>query len=298
MTESLYERYKDALRRGHVAAQAGRFDEALEAYGEATHLAPDRALPLVGIGSVLMRLGKAREAASAYESAVDRAPGDEAALRGSAEASLATGDRVGAAGSLDRLAVVLEGAGRAGDGVDAARRALDLAESRGRRAALQAMVDRLRADASAADADRSVIDRAEARLRGPIGEEAPPPEPPPPPFDAAAAMAAVEDAAARGDAAATREAALSAVRGHRGAGQLHAAIDVCYQALATNPADPGLHLSLAELYLDRGWRVLAVDKLVLLSRLADLQDDGTIRERICELALRVPDDARLEAICA
>jgi tetratricopeptide (TPR) repeat protein len=298
VTDSLYERYKEALRRGHVAAQGGHLDGALEAYGEAAGLAPDRALPLIGIGSVLMRLGKAREAASAYGKAVERAPSDEAALRGHADALLATSDRVRAAEALDRLAVVLEDSGRGGEGVDIARRALDLAESRDRRASLQAMVDRLRTDAAAAGASHDVIDRAEARLRGPIGEEAPPPEPPPPPFDAAAAMAAVEDAAASGDAGATREAALRAARGHRGAGQLHAAIDVCYQALATNPADADLHLSLAELYLDRGWRSLAADKLVLLSRLIDLHDAGSTRERICELALRIPDEPRLEAICA
>jgi tetratricopeptide (TPR) repeat protein len=297
VTDSLYEQYKDALRRGHVAAQGGHLDEALGAYGDAAGLAPDRALPLVGIASVLMRLGKAHEAATTYGKALDRAPADEAALRGRAEALVASGDRVGAAETLDRLAMVLEGSGRGGDGVDAARHALDLAESRDRRATLQAMVDRLREDAGGAGS-LDVIERAEARLRGPIGEAAPLPEPPPPPFDAAAAMAAVEDAAARGDAVATREAALSAAHGHRGAGQLHAAIDVCYQALATNPADPGLHLSLAELYLDRGWRSVAADKLVLLSRLVDLADDAATRERLCDLAQRVPDDPRLEAICA
>jgi thioredoxin-like negative regulator of GroEL len=111
-------------------------------------------------------------------------------------------------------------------------------------------------------------------------------------------MAAVEDAAQRGDVEATREAALAAASGHRAAGQLHAAIDACYLALATNPADPGLHLSLAELYLDRGWRSAAADKLVLLARLSDMGEDGSTRERICELASRVPDDPRLEAICA
>ena len=39
MTEALYERYKEALRRGHVAAQRGRLDEALDAYGEAARVA-------------------------------------------------------------------------------------------------------------------------------------------------------------------------------------------------------------------------------------------------------------------
>ena len=39
MTKALYERYKDALRRGHVAVQRGRLDEALDAYGEAARVA-------------------------------------------------------------------------------------------------------------------------------------------------------------------------------------------------------------------------------------------------------------------
>ena len=299
MSDALYERYKDALRRGHVAAQRSHFDEALEAYGEAARLAPDRAMPLVGIGSVLDRLGKPHEALQAFEKALDRAPTDETALRGRVEALLAIGDRIRAAEALDRLATTLEAAGRAGDGVDAARRALDLAESRDRRSTLRAMVDRLLlGDPAAAAASIAVVDRAEALLRGPIGEEAPPPEPPPPPFDGAAAMAAVEDAAARGDAAEARTAALDAARGHRAAGQFHAAIDACYIALATNPSDPSLHLSLAELYLDRGWRSVAADKLLLLARLVDLGGDGSTLERVCELAARVPDDPRLEAICA
>jgi tetratricopeptide (TPR) repeat protein len=298
MSDALYERYKEALRRGHVAAQGSRFDEALEAYGAAARIAPDRALPLVGIGSVLVRLGKSAEAVAAFDKALDRAPADEPALRGRTDALLALGDRIRAAETLDRLAVALDSAGRTADSVDAALRALDLAEARSRRSALRSMVDRLLADRDAAAAAWDAIVRAEALLRGPIGEEAPPPEPPPPPFDAAAAMAAVEDAAERGDAEVTREAALTAAAGHRAAGQLHAAIDACYLALATNPADPSLHLSLAELYLDRGWRSVAADKLVLLARLVDLGEDPSTRERICELAARVPDDPRLEAICA
>jgi hypothetical protein len=111
-------------------------------------------------------------------------------------------------------------------------------------------------------------------------------------------MAEVEDAAADGDPDATRAAALTAARGYRAAGQLHAAIDVCYQALATSPSDPGLHLTLAELYVDRGWRTLAVDKLLLLASLVDLAADPAIRDRLCGVATRVPGDPRLEAICA
>lgn len=297
MSDALYERYKDALRRGHIAAAHSRFDEALEAYGDAARLAPDRPLPLVGIGTVLTRLGKASEAVAAFDKALERAPADEAALRGKTDALMVVGDRVGAAETLDRLAAALDEVGRTADALNAVRRALDLAEARSRRSALRSMLDRLLADPVGAAAARDAIARAEALLRGPIGEEAPPPEPPRPPFDAAAAMAAVEEAAERGDAEATREAALAAATGHRAAGQIHAAIDACYLALATNPADPGLHLSLAELYLDRGWRTVAADKLVLLARLVDLGEDGSTRERLCELATRMPDDPRLEAIC-
>jgi hypothetical protein len=111
-------------------------------------------------------------------------------------------------------------------------------------------------------------------------------------------MAAVEDAAATGNGEATREAALDAARGLRAGGQLHAAIDACYQALATNPADPGLHLMLAELYIDRGWRTVAADKLVLLTSLVDVEADLATRDHVCALAARIPDDPRLAAICA
>ena len=97
MSEALFERYKEALRRGHVASQRGRFDEALDAYTEAAKVAPDRALPLVGIGLVLTRLDKTTEALSAFDLALDRAPTDETALRGRIDTLLAMGDRARAA---------------------------------------------------------------------------------------------------------------------------------------------------------------------------------------------------------
>ncbi|MEA2578778.1 MAG: Tetratricopeptide repeat [Chloroflexota bacterium] len=354
MSDALYERYKDALRRGHVAALRGRQDAALAAYGEAAKLAPDRPLPLVGIGNVLAGLGKHPEALAAFDAALERAPTDESALRGRADVLVASGDRAGAADTLDRLASALDANGRPSDALDAARRALELAESRGRRAGVKSMVARLtqsgppgdptvsetlsralgileervlgrnrgeasapaavedageastavdeRLQGTAAAAESGVAAVAEVADPAAVAEPAEPepePEPAPPPFDPVAATAAVEDAAASGDAAATRELAEIATAGHLAAGQLYAAIDVCYLALATNPADPGLHLSLAGLYLDLGWRSTAADKLALLAQLAELDGDTGTRARLCALvAERLPEDPRLAALCA
>jgi tetratricopeptide (TPR) repeat protein len=343
MSDALYERYKEALRRGHVAALRGRQDAALTAYGEAAKLAPDRPLPLVGIGNVLAGLGKHTEALAAFDAALDRAPADESALRGRADVLIATGDRVRAAEALDRLAAALDASGRPSEALDAARRALELAESRSRRAGVKAMVAKLTQAGPSGDPRVSetlsralgiledrVLGRGQKGTAGPApdaagvaattaaaeatrpldlepaGEPVPPPaepepgpEPEPPPFDPVAAMAAVEDAAASGDAVATRELALAASSGHRAAGQLHAAIDVCYMALATSPADPGLHLTLAELYLDLGWRTTAVEKLVLLGRLAELGDDPDTRSRLCAVvSARLPDEPTLTPLCA
>jgi tetratricopeptide (TPR) repeat protein len=314
MTEALYERYKDALRRGHVAAIRGRHDVALDAYAEASRLAPDRALPFVGIAGVLAGLGRTSDALAAYDAALDRSPIDEGALRGRADLLASTGDRIGAAGSLDRLATVLDEAGRLADATDAARRALELAESRGRRDSVRHLAERLRletpdpaASEALASALRLLAGPAMTSVAvgsapdddSPIVAEIEPASEPPPPFVPGLATEGVEIAAAAGDAALTLERALEASTGHRLGGWQAAAIDVCYLALAGNPADPALHLALAELYLDRGWRTIATDKLALLARLAELSGDVSTRARICEVAsVRLPDEPRLAAICA
>ncbi len=325
MTEALYERYKDALRRGHVAALRGRHDVALDAYAEASHLAPDRALPFVGIAGVLAGIGRTSDSLAAYDAALDRSPTDEGALRGRADLLASTGDRIGAAGSLDRLATVLDERGRLADATDAARRALELAESRGRRDSVRHLAERLRLetpDPAASDALASALRLLAGPAMTPLADTADPtasaagarPMPdddataavgvepvaePPPPFLPGVATDGVEVAAAAGDAALTLERALEASTGHRLGGWQAAAIDVCYLALAGNPADPALHLALAELYLDRGWRTIATDKLALLARLAELTGDVSTRARICEVAsVRLPDEPRLAAICA
>lgn len=316
MSESLYEGYKEALRRGHVAALRGRLDLALAAYREASRIAPDRALPHVGLGGVLGRLGRVDEALAAYRMAMERAPDDEGALRGRADLLASEGRRAEAASSLDRLAGVLERAGRTVDACDVARRALELAESRGRRKLVQSLVERLRetaGDPTVAEALKRALGVLEAdpgapaeTSTGPAREPSEPAllEPPGPPIKRAPppdplALARAFDAAF--DAGNLEEARKQAVAGavaHRAVGQFHAAIDACYQALAIAPADPSVHFALAQLYLDRGWRSLAADKLVLIGRLTELTGDTASRARLCDLVVRrFPDDARLTAFC-
>jgi tetratricopeptide (TPR) repeat protein len=314
---TLYEGYKEALRRGHVAALRGRLDTAVVAYREASRMAPDRALPYVGLGGVLARLGRSDEALAAFGAALGHAPNDEGALRGRAGVEADTGRRADAAATMDRLAAVLDGQGRLADACDVARRALELAESRGRRRGVAALVARLRqtsgdpAAAEALERALSVLEVDPTAARRPAagsGAEAVAGESddglslavePTPPVDPAALTLAVEAAIDAGDLDEARRRAVLAAAGHRSLGQLHAAIDACYEALAFAPADPDIHLALAELYLDRGWRTLSADKLVLLGRLVQLTGDSATRARLCHLAAtRFPDDPRLGAICA
>lgn len=333
MSEALYERYKDALRRGHVAALHDRHTAALGAYTEAAGIASDRALPLVAIGGVLTRLGKHAEALAAYDAALERSATDEGALRGRAELLAMTGDRVGSAETFDRLATSLDSLGRLPDAADAARRALESAESRGRRATMRALVARLKeaaADTAAAEALARASSVLEGRTRrrprsatGPdwiadpdepgdgesaleedaeevnAAEPEPLAEPAPPPFDPVQAIGEVEEAVQGDDPLAARTLALAAAAGHRAAGQPSTAIDACYMALAGTPADPGLHLALAEIYLDQGWRAMAIEKLELLNRLADLADDRETHQLVCAIvAARLPDESRLTELCA
>jgi tetratricopeptide (TPR) repeat protein len=297
VSDALYERYKDALRRGHVAAMRGRLDAALVAYGEAAEIAPERALPHASIGSVLHRLGRPAEALAAYGVALERAPRDEAVLTGRAEVLVALGRRVDAADTLDRLAEVQEGTGRLAEASDTACRALGLAESKARRRQIESLVARLgeMADDAAAAA---AIERAAALLEPTVvGESESPLEAEPPP-DPVRLAAEAEDRLDRGDSASARELLLAAATAHRSAGELNAALDACYLALSISPANADLHLVLAELYLDRGWRGPAAEKLLLLDKLVGLGEDGaSARARVRDLAAqRLPDEPRLATL--
>lgn len=341
---SLYERYKDALRRGHVAALRGRNEAAVDAYGEAASIAPDRALPHVSVGGIMVKMNRLDDALAAYDRALGLAAHDEAALRGLAEVHARTGRRTDGAAALDRLADTLDAAGRLADATDAARRALELAESRDRRAQVEGLVARLREMPGSDEAGQRALDQAlrllepAARLEGPAARaekpaarrgpgtdegdaaaDAVPAEVAPeatnterlgaaqaeaePRIEPAglgiALGAAAEAALFAGDLEAAHNGLLAAARAHRRAGRLVAAVDACYLAIGLAPADPDLHLLLVELCLDRGWPSQAADKVLLLGRLADLDGDRGVRDRLCALvAERMAGEPRVADLCA
>src|SRR5512147_2118527 len=91
MARPLFEQYKDALRRGHLALLGDELEAALEAYREAASLVPERPLPHASIAAVLERLGRREDALVAYDLALALAPDDRvvAAAREALVASLA-----------------------------------------------------------------------------------------------------------------------------------------------------------------------------------------------------------------
>jgi tetratricopeptide (TPR) repeat protein len=297
VSDSVQDSYKEALRRGHVATQRGRFDAALVAYANAVELAPDRALPHISLGATLRRMGRNEEALAAFNAALLRAPGDADALAGRAEALEALGRAVDAAETLDRLAEHDESAGRLARACDTTRRALELAESRTRRRHVERLVRALR-DGPQDDVVQATLERAVAVLglavpASPGGGTARPTDP----AEASILLANAEASLARGDETAARDLVRAAVA-QRAEGHIDAAIDACYLALAVAPGDPELHVVLAELYVDRGWRAPAAEKLFLLGRLVELTGDVAGRDRLCGLVARsFADDPRLAAIC-
>src|SRR5207247_10338983 len=102
---------------------------------------------------------------------------------------------------------------------------------------------------------------------------APPPPVVGPPPDPDVLMAEALALIDGGDPKAARNLLLTAVAVHRAAGRPDAALDVCLQLLALAPGDAHVHLAIAGLQLDRGWRTLATEKIQLLLRLTALTGD-------------------------
>jgi len=298
VSEPLFEQYKAALRRGHLAAIAGRLDEALDAYGEAARLAPDRALPFASRGTVLHRLDRWPEAAEAFDLALRTSPDDEATLRARAAAREERGMLSGAAEDFERLAFVLDVASRGPDAIEAAEKAVAL-ESTPARTSLVARLADAATRAAEAGARRDGTPNIEDELTAPrvvpptaaeaaragqtadpaqtwplVDQPSPHPAPlegPPPDHDALLTEAA--ELLEAGNVEGASEKMLTAVLVHRAAGRLDAALDICLELLSIVPGDPHVHLAIANLQLDRGWTALAKEKIELLLRLTALTGD-------------------------
>jgi tetratricopeptide (TPR) repeat protein len=319
MNEAVFEQYKEALRRGHVAAQRGRLDLAIDAYAEAATLAPDRPVAHASLGAILVRLGRRGDALVAYDRALDLAPRDEAALAGRAEVLIHAGRRIEAAETLDLLSEIQEAGRRLADSCDSARRALEQAESRSRRRHVKDLVGRLReiggpgAEGAMARAievleparrssgGAETVANGQAELSGEgapgvaVAEES---APEPGPSGAELANDALQ-ALDAGQSGAARVGLVEAARAHARAGESDAALEACYLALSFAPEDAEIHLILVDLYLARGWHTHAVDKLALLGRMASLTGDSEVRGRVAELAkANFQDEPRLSTLYA
>jgi tetratricopeptide (TPR) repeat protein len=337
MTESLYDRYKEALRAGHVAVLRGHLEDALVAYGEAARIAPDRSLPRTSIGGVCLELGRPQDALAEFDAALLVGPGDEGALLGRAEALIRTGRPALAAEALDALAELQGADGRHVDAVDTLQRALALEERGGRRRRYQRALRLLRIASGdraldgAPGIELGVLERPAAvpidadRVGGSGAEPGPEtatvlgddaraepgdaataqveaePEPSGPRDPRAAGehyIAAAGAARDVGDIAAARAAFLDAAAAFADGGLTYAALDACREALSLDGDDIELQLRYVSLYRTRGWRDLAIVKLGHLLRLADLDGDLAARERICaEASEAFPDDEGLAALC-
>ena len=165
MTETLFERYKEALRAGHVAALRGRLEDAAAAYREAISITGDRAVPRTALGGVQLRLGDPEGALEAFDGALAVEPDDDASLLGRAQALVVLRRTAEAALVYDQLAGIRFEQARLSDAAEAARRALAIEPTDERRERHARLVDELRATVGAAAAEGDGRHAARSRPR-------------------------------------------------------------------------------------------------------------------------------------
>jgi len=322
MTETLFERYKEALRAGHVAVLRGRLEDAAAAYRDATSIAADRAVPRTALGGVQLRLGDPAGALETFDGALALEPDDDASLGGRAQALVVLRRTADAAGAYDRLADARAARGRLPDAAEAARRALAIEPTGERRQRHAGLVEEARAldapvvgDAALAaatgaddepgpdgtagqpDAEMAVDAAVDADVDAAAMTLEPTPEvPAEPPPDPEALIVAFEEAGARGDPESAAVAALAAARAYRAGGRVAAAFDACLQGIGVRPGDVELHLLLADLAVDHGWTGQAGDAYHQLLRIADLDGDVAAADLVRRTAAsRLPEDPRFVA---
>jgi tetratricopeptide (TPR) repeat protein len=103
-SDSRFERYQAALQQGHDDLRQNHLKQALTAYRSAADLGEQRALPHVLAASVLIRLGRIKDALAEYDKALALDAGDRSAVAGKAAALRALGRDEAAAPLEQRLA--------------------------------------------------------------------------------------------------------------------------------------------------------------------------------------------------
>jgi len=287
MARPLFEQYKDALRRGHLALLGDELEAAVAAYREAASLVPDRPLPYASLGGALTRLGRIDEALEAYDQALAFGPDDPAVADARADlvARRAAGEVPVPATGRD------EPTARPDESAPETELAPESAPAPGAAPAsgvARSSPSRLPAATTSAAAAWPAIDLPSL----------PPPAPVGPPPDPAVLQAEADGLLDGGDVVAAHDLLLTAVAAHRQAGRLDAALDACLQLLAIGPGDPRVHLAIANLQLDRGWRDVATEKIELLLRLTSLSGDAQSEADVHLLAaerLRDESPTRLDA---
>lgn len=301
MTETLFERYKEALRTGHVAVLRGRLEDAAAAYRQAISITADRAVPRTALGGVQLRLGDPQQALDAFDGALALEPDDDASLLGRAQALVVLRRTAEAALAYDHLAGLRAARARLPDAAEAARRALAIEPTDERRERHAGLVEELRATFGEAVAQGAAALATAETGAGPAADadveaatEAPEPRP-----DPEALVLALEEAAARGDAEGAAGAALAAARAHRDEGRVDAAFDACLLGIGVRPGDVDLHLLLADLAVDHGWSGQAGEAYQQLLRLADLDGDAAAADLVRRTAAdRLPEDPRFASVDA
>jgi tetratricopeptide (TPR) repeat protein len=282
----LYERYRDTLRRGHLAALTGAYPDALAAYREAAELIDHRAVPWLGIGRMELALGHRRLARRAFERALVVEPDQPDALAGLA-ATQGKGVAVPPRNAVPSRAMPDDGpivrtvAGRwdvareAGDVEGLLDAVIALARADRPAAATTALRDALTADPTeprtyrvSAWLDRRAGRSDDARITTALlaglmrllddGDEL---------------ERRMADAEAAGDVGTLLEVS----ERHRRQDRPRAALEAAFAAMAIAPAEPVVHLAIARARLDLGARRRAIAGLEYLARSIELHEDAAGR---------------------
>ena len=163
--------------------------------------------------------------------------------------------------------------------IEAARAALAAAESRARYLAASSDGSDVQAAEAAVSAAEATLAGARARLQqleaGPDPAEV---------AQAEQAVAAAQAALEAGDRTTAVERFLEVAAAHAAAGRPAAALDACARIVGAYPDALEAQEALVHLYLELGWRSLAIEKVTLLERLTAMGSDPLLRARVLLLA--------------